>query len=204
MININTTPTLPYQWPIFEFSIESNILPKDSFFKDEINWSSYLDTVNKRTPYNSNMHSDAKLIDSITDIFNNDAIINTVCKIANDNYVIANTVLPKPTNGINLYDFLKKITHTVVSIINCPPGSELMPHFDNRDSIGGFILNLIDNKTSTDFLDYRNNNKIIYKSPKEKNTGVVWLNCENTMHSYKNNSDENRIILYSNILFKYQ
>jgi hypothetical protein len=150
------------------------------------------------------MHSDSKLIDSITDIFNNDEIINTICKIANDNYVIANTVLPNPPQGTSLYDFLKKITHTVVSIINCPPNSELIPHFDNRDSIGGFILNLIDNKTSTDFLDYRNINQLIYKSPKKKNLGVVWLNCENTMHSYKNNSDENRIILYSNILFKYQ
>jgi hypothetical protein len=204
MININTTPTLPYQWPIFEFNIQNDILPNDSFFKDEIKWSSYLDTTNKRTPYNSNMHSDSKLIDSITDIFNNDEIINTICKIANDNYVVANTVLPIPPQGTNLYDFLKRITHTVVSIINCPPGSELMPHFDNRNSVGGFILNLIDNKTSTDFLDYRNNNQLIYKSSKKKNAGVIWLNCENTMHSYKNDSNENRIILYSNILFKYE
>jgi len=88
MININTTPTLPYQWPIFEFNIENDILPTDSFFKNEINWSPYLDTINKRTPYNSNMHSDAKIIDSIMNIFNNDEIINTICKIASDNDII--------------------------------------------------------------------------------------------------------------------
>jgi hypothetical protein len=193
MININTTPTLPLLWPIFEFNIENNVLPEDSFFKNDINWSPYLDAINKRIPYNSNMHSDSKLIDSIT-----------ISKIVNDNDVIKRNYLPTPPQETNFHDFFKRITKTIVSIINCPPGSELIPHFDNRDSVGGFILNLIDNKTSTDFLDYRNNNQLIYKSPKEKNTGVVWLNCENTMHSYKNDSDENRIILYSNILFKYE
>ena len=44
------------------------------------------------------------------------------------------------------------------------------------------VINLVDNETSTQFFDFRNNNKLMYNAPTKKGQGVIWINCELTAH----------------------
>jgi hypothetical protein len=46
------------------------------------------------------------------------------------------------------------------------------------------IINLVDNETSTQFFDFRNDEKLMYSAPTKKGKGVIWINCELTSHGY--------------------
>jgi hypothetical protein len=100
----------------------------------------------------------------------------------------------------SMYDFVKKHTHINTHIFMDRPGMNFAPHFDNRLVFANFILNLDDNPISTKFYDYGNNSKLIYEAPKEKGTGIFFLNHQNTYHSYNNDTNQNRYAMMSSVI----
>ena len=71
------------------------------------------------------------------------------------------------------------------------PNFNMHSHHDNRRVIGAIIVNLVDNKDPTTFLNYT--------SPTERNTGIFFLNDYTTRHAVRNTSDRDRITAYQNI-----
>jgi hypothetical protein len=100
----------------------------------------------------------------------------------------------------SMYDFVKKHTNINTHIFMDKPGMNFAPHFDNRLVFANFILNLDDNPISTKFYDYGNNSKLIYEAPKEKGTGIFFLNHQNTYHSYNNDTNQNRYAMMSSVI----
>jgi hypothetical protein len=101
-----------------------------------------------------------------------------------------------------MYDFVKNNLIMAKTIFMDTPGWDLPPHFDNRLTFGNLIVNLDDNPISTKFHDYRNDGKLIYESPKEKGTGTLFLNHENGLHSYINDTNQNRYVMVVTMILK--
>lgn len=80
------------------------------------------------------------------------------------------------------------------SILKDINGMKINSHTDTRIYFGTFVVNLIDNTTSTKF-------DICGYSPVEKGTGVFFLNDTSTMHSVEHVHDNERLILYNQIRF---
>jgi hypothetical protein len=91
-------------------------------------------------------------------------------------------------------------THT--KIFKDVPGFQMSPHLDNSFMIGNAIINLVDNVNSTAFHDYRDHERILFKAPKEKNTGVLFLNTPGCLHSIKNTSDRDRYMMNTSFFIK--
>jgi hypothetical protein len=102
----------------------------------------------------------------------------------------------------SMYDFVKDNTFIAKTIFMDTPGWNLPPHFDNRLTFGNLIINLDNNPVSTKFHDYRYNNELIYESPKEKGTGTLFLNHENGLHSYINDTNQNRYVMVVTMILK--
>ncbi|MDC1040491.1 hypothetical protein OAQ62_01725 [bacterium] len=80
------------------------------------------------------------------------------------------------------------------SILKDINGMKINSHTDTRIYFGTFVVNLIDNTTSTKF-------DICGYGPVEKGTGVFFLNDTSTMHSVEHVHDNERLILYNQIRF---
>jgi len=81
-------------------------------------------------------------------------------------------------------DFCEKNIVINNSIIRDTIQKTIPPHFDCRQTFATMIINLIDNETSTQFFDFRNNNKLMYSASTKKGKGVIWINSELTSHGY--------------------
>lgn len=80
-------------------------------------------------------------------------------------------------------------------------GHQMNYHIDNRNVGGVFILNLKNNPVSTTF-KLSKDGDIFYTAPKEKGTGVFFLNTHMSYHAIENDSDEERLIWYEIVSIK--
>ena len=182
---------------IFECNIDDYI-PVD-FIKNELNYKqikdksrNIFDNLNDKPELESLMNSlsDENLYKIIDELYeSNEFWFSRSWKVNKNKYS-------------SMYDFVKNNTYIAKYIFMDSPGFILNTHFDDRITFGTFILNLNDNPKSTKFHDYRNNNKIIYEAPKEKGTGIFFLNNENSLHSYIHNGNENRYAMILNVIMK--
>lgn len=98
-------------------------------------------------------------------------------------------------------DILKG-TQTHTKIFKDIPKFDMGAHLDNNFMVGNVIVNLVDNENSTAFHDYRKPDKILFKAPREKNKGVIFLNTPGCLHSIKNTSARNRYMMNTSFFIK--
>lgn len=202
MIKVNTTPVVP-GYPIFEYEIDISLLPSDSYWTSVVDWT--------KTPFNSTkislqdaMVDDNSIISDVYNIFNKKDVAAIIGEVAEANKELFSNLYLYDDRIFPTYaSFVEKITDSPSSIVKYKPNSELSRHFDCRNCFADLITNLTNNNSSTKFYDYRNNDALIYEAPMEKGKGVVWLNCENTLHSYKNDTDLDRYVLLTTINHKF-
>jgi hypothetical protein len=198
MIRINKKSPISTNPLIFEFEIDDDI-PVD-YIQCESNYSPIKE--HSRNCFNNEKLKEIK-IQSLLESFSKE----NLCKIINDVYEsnedAMRIIWPLPMIKYkNMYEFIKQNSIITTQIFMDTPGFSLGPHFDNRFVFANFILNLSDNPVSTKFYDYTCNYKLIYEAPKEKGKGIFFLNYENSCHSYKNDSSENRYALISSVNLK--
>ena len=80
------------------------------------------------------------------------------------------------------------------SIVKDINGMKIYSHTDTRIYFGTFVINLKDNTSSTEF-------DIFGYGPKDKGTGIFFLNDTSTKHSIEHVEDDDRLILYNQIRF---
>ena len=196
MIHMQTKQVINDSSLIFEFKID-NIPPKEIII-DELNYSHIKE--NSRNVFDSKkMYIDE--LKPLMECFKDEFLYDVVSKIYESNETIMQRLWPFNKNRYGVFgNFLKEYTCIVTSIFLDTPGFKLSKHIDNRFTVANFILNLIDNPVSTKFYDYRNDSKLIYEAPKEKGTGIFFLNYENNYHSYNNDTNENRYAMISSII----
>ena len=85
-----------------------------------------------------------------------------------------------------------------VEIIRDEPGHTLGIHLDNSVILSTFVINLIDNNTSTEYFYDKEGTSLIYKGPTSKGTGVFHINTPYLYHSVNNLSSKERYILLGN------
>ena len=132
--------------------------------------------------------------------FNPDYILEVISTILEKDKTIGKLypAYNRETYNYSLYNFLKQNIGVIYFGVKDSPGYKMEPHYDNRGIFGNIILNLQDNKDSTVFYNYNrvgNLETSSYEGPSEVNKGVFFLNSENTLHSVKNTSEEDRYIL---------
>jgi hypothetical protein len=150
------------------------------------------------------MVDDNTIISDIYNIFNKKDVAAIIGEVAEANKELFSNLYLYDTRLFPTYAaFVEKITDSPSSIVNYKPNSQLGMHFDCRNCFADLITNLIDNNSSTKFYDYRKNNRLIYEAPMKKGKGVVWLNCENTLHSYKNDTELDRYVVLTTINHKF-
>ena len=196
MITINTQSPINNGFLVFEFKIDDYI-PLD-FIKDESNYFQMEGAL--RNAFTFDMMKSTQ-IESLANAFSDENLYKIIDEIYQNNQTIfGRSWILNLKKYNNMYDFVKKYTTINTHIFMDRPGMELKPHFDNRLVFANFILNLDDNPVSTKFYDYRDNIKLIYEAPKEKGTGIFFLNHENSFHSYINDTNQNRYGLMSTVL----
>ena len=121
--------------------------------------------------------------------------INT--RFENNNQDLKNKIL----NKLDI-DYIKKqipeYKEISIHIFKDLPGFKLWPHLDRKDHKGFIVINLTDNKDSTEFLDF--DEKFLAKSSNKKNKGVFHILWKKPycLHAIENTSDKNR---YTTIAF---
>jgi hypothetical protein len=197
MIHINKKSLIGNNFLIFEFEIDDDI-PVE-YIKDELNYVTIKE--NYRNCFNNKLGENK--IKPLLESFSNENLYKIINDVYEFNENIMGKIWPLATNKYkNMYEFVKDNTTIATQIFMDTPGFSLGPHFDNRFIFANFILNLVDNPVSTKFYDYTQNYKLIYEAPKEKGKGIFFINYENSYHSYKNDSFENRYAIISAITLK--
>ena len=121
--------------------------------------------------------------------------INT--RFENNNQDLKNKIL----NKLDI-DYIKKqipeYKKISIHIFKDAPGFKLWPHLDRKDHKGFIVINLIDNKDSTEFLDF--DEKFLAKSSNKKNKGVFHILWKKPycLHAIENTSNKDR---YTTIAF---
>ena len=121
--------------------------------------------------------------------------INT--RFENNNQDLKNKIL----NKLDI-DYIKKqipeYKEISIHIFKDLPGFKLWPHLDRKDHKGFIVINLTDNKDSTEFLDL--DEKFLAKSSNKKNKGVFHILWKKPycLHAIENTSNKNR---YTTIAF---
>jgi len=121
--------------------------------------------------------------------------INT--RFENNNQDLKNKIL----NKLDI-DYIKKqipeYKEISIHIFKDLPGFKLWPHLDRKDHKGFIVINLIDNKDSTEFLDF--DEKFLAKSSNKKNKGVFHILWKKPycLHAIENTSNKDR---YTTIAF---
>jgi hypothetical protein len=193
MIHIDYKPAIDGDFLIFEFEVDN--LPTDEIIMEE---SNYFDVKpNSRNIFDyDKMHSNE--LKPLVESFNSNFLYAILNKIYELNPSTFGRIWPLNEKRYGVFtNFLKEQVNITTSICMDTPGWELKKHFDNRFVFANFILNLVDNPVSTKFYDYRRNDKLIYEATYKKGTGILFINYENTYHSYKNDSFKNRYALIS-------
>jgi hypothetical protein len=199
MIYVNTKSVIDGddRFLIFECNIDDYI-PVD-FIKNELNYKQIKDK--SRNIFNN--INDQPELESLMNSLQDENLYKIIDELYESNKFWFGRSWKVNKNKYNtMYDFVKNNTDIAKYIFMDTPGVVMNTHFDDRITFGTFILNLNDNSKSTKFHDYRNNNKIIYEAPKEKGTGVFFLNNENSLHSYIHNGNENRYAMILNVIMK--
>ena len=195
MIHINNKSPIEADFLIFEFKIDDYI-PVD-FIKNKSNYLQMNDKSRNSFLFDK-MHSTE--IESLINSFSDENLYKIIDDLYESNkfWFGMSWILNLKKYG-SMYDFIKKNTNIITHIFMDRPEMKFAPHFDNRLVFANFIVNLDDNPISTKFYDYRNNSKLIYEAPKEKGTGIFFLNNENSYHSYNNDTNQNRYAMMSTI-----
>jgi GTPase Era involved in 16S rRNA processing len=200
MINVNNKSVIDDdgRFLIFECKIDDHI-PVD-FIKNK---SNYNQIENKSRNAFSFEIKEVPEMESLTNSFSDENLYKIIDELYESNkfWFAMSWVFNRKKYG-SMYEFLKDNTFIAKTIFMDTPGWHLPAHFDNRLTFGNLIINLDDNPISTKFHDYRNNNELIYQSPKEKGTGVIFFNTENSCHSYINDTNQNRYVLLIAIILK--
>ena len=121
--------------------------------------------------------------------------INT--RFENNNQDLKNKIL----NKLDI-DYIKKqipeYKEISIHIFKDLPGFKLWPHLDRKDHKGFIVINLTDNKDSTEFLDF--DEKFLAKGSNKKNKGVFHILWKKPycLHAIENTSNKNR---YTTIAF---
>ena len=89
--------------------------------------------------------------------------------------------------------------HPHTRIVEDRKGHLMTSHVDNPRILANFIINLTDNQSSTEFVDYKDINKVIYKAEIKKNTGLLFFNTGGCTHKITV-IDEVRYVLLGSIL----
>jgi hypothetical protein len=195
MIQINKTSAVNDGFLIFEFQIDDNI-PLE-FIKDESNYMQIKAESRNGFSFESMQSIELK---SLMESFSDENLYKIIDEIYQSNkFNFGMSWILNEKKYSSMYDFIKKNTNINTHIFMDSPGFGFAPHFDNRFVFANFIVNLDDNPISTKFYDYRKNSKLIYEAPKEKGTGVFFLNYENSFHSYMNDTNINRYAMMSSI-----
>ena len=196
MIHINKKSPIEDTFLVFEFKIDDYI-PVD-FIKDESNYLQMKDASRNGFSFDM-MHSTE--IKPLIDSFSDENLYKIIDELYESNkYIFGRSWILNSNKYGSMYEFVKKHTNINTHIFMDRPGMNFAPHFDNRLVFANFILNLDDNPISTKFYDYKNNSKLIYEAPKEKGTGIFFLNHENGMHSYNNDTNQNRYAMMSSVI----
>jgi hypothetical protein len=200
MIHVNNKSVIDGdgRFLIFECKIDDHI-PVD-FIKNESNYKKIEDK--SRNAFSFEM-KEVPEMSSLTNSFSDENIYKIIDELYESNkYWFAMSWTFNRKKYASMYDFMKDNTFIAKTIFMDTPGWDLPAHFDNRLTFGNLIVNLDDNPISTKFHDYRNNNELIYQSPKEKGTGVFFFNTENGCHSYINDTNQNRYVMLIAIILK--
>ena len=204
MFNINPKPITPYL-PLWEFEMKD--LPEDDFFKSDTLWGSnnfksetgglYQDST--RLAHYKSQNTDEEIqMSKLLDRLNQQNVVDIVSTLFDENEELFYPIYPYIKNKYKSNkEFIKSFIASNAFAVKDKPTFELPPHVDNRFMFGNIIYNLLDNKTSTKI--YGSNNEIVYEAPKEKGKGILFLNTEKTVHSYENNTDEDRYAVICNI-----
>lgn len=193
MIQVNDKKPIDGDFLIFEFEVDN--LPPDEIIMEESNYFSIKENSRNTFDYDKMHLAELK---PLVESFNPNFLYSIINTIYESNPTTFGRVWPLNENKYGVFtNFLKEQVNITTSICMDTPGWELKKHFDNRFVFANFILNLVDNPVSTKFYDYRRNDKLIYEAPYKKGTGILFINYENTYHSYKNDSFKNRYALIS-------
>jgi len=118
-------------------------------------------------------------------------------RFENHNQDLKNKIL----NKLDI-DYIKKqipeYKEIDIKIFKDIPGFKLWPHLDRKDHKGFIVINLINNKDSTEFLDF--DEKFLAKSSNKKNKGVFHILWKKPycLHAIENTSNKDR---YTTIAF---
>jgi hypothetical protein len=207
MFNIIQKPIIPYV-PLWEFEMKD--LPKDDFFKSDTLWKSnnfksdiegLYQEPTRFTFFKSESTDEEKQISKLLDRLNTENVVDMVSNLFDENEELFYKEYPyKKTKYKSNKEFIESFITCTTFAVKDKPTFTLVPHVDNRFMFGNIIFNLTDNKTSTKFHGFDNN--VIFEAPKQKGKGIIFLNSERTMHSYINNTDEDRYSVICNIQLK--
>jgi hypothetical protein len=207
MFNINTKPILPYV-PLWEFEMMD--LPEDDFFKSDTLWgnneskSESGGLYQKETRlafYQSQITDEDVKMSKLINRLNKENVVKIVSNLFDENEELFYKEYPyKKTKHKSNTEFIKSLIVINSFAVKDKPTFTLSPHVDNRFMFGNIIYNLVDNKTSTKIYGF--NHKVVYSAPKEKGKGIFFLNTEKTLHSYENDTNEDRYAAICNILLK--
>jgi len=168
--------------PIFEVSIDN--LPDDDFIINGIDWEygKLPNQIRVGHPMHAFKSNDNKLVEKIFNEINDENVFKLFDDIKESNKGSLDYWAYDWSNPFA--DFCEKNIVINNSIIRDTIQKTIPPHFDCRQTFATMIINLIDNETSTQFFDFRNNNKLMYSASTKKGKGVIWINSELTSHGY--------------------
>ena len=134
----------------------------------------------------------------IYEMFDTENIINHIDELFSikENYELIDKLYQynRLSEYASFKEWIKDKVECEQSIVKDINGMKINSHTDTRIYFGTFVVNLIDNTTSTEF-------DIFGYGPKDKGTGVFFLNDTSTMHSVEHVHDNERLILYNQIRF---
>lgn len=116
------------------------------------------------------------------------------------------------SSNLGVFEATQKIVQPSIFLFKDSPNAKMLPHYDNRATLGTILINLSDNNNGTYFhedtrLAFTNppgNDEfpVIYESFKQKNKGVFILNSEKSFHSIVNTGLDDRYMLSIVYTFK--
>jgi len=134
----------------------------------------------------------------IYEMFNTENIINHLDDLFSikENYELIDKLYQYNRHGSysSFKEWIKDKVECEQSIVKDINGMKIYSHTDTRIYFGTFVINLKDNTSSTEF-------DIFGYGPKDKGTGIFFLNDISTKHSIEHVENDDRLILYNQIRF---
>ena len=134
----------------------------------------------------------------IYEMFDTENIINHIDELFSikENYELIDKLYQynRHDSYSSFKEWIKDKVECEQSIVKDINGMKIYSHTDTRIYFGTFVINLKDNTSSTKF-------DIFGYGPKDKGTGIFFLNDISTKHSIEHVEDDDRLILYNQIRF---